>query len=345
MEKSKKTLAQLGTYGLMDHIKNKYISSCSNILAGLDEDAVIEDGDPLKVSSNTLLLEGIHFDLIYTPLQHLGYKAVTATITDILAMNATPLNISISLGIGNKTTLEMTEELMAGISMACKDYNIELAGFTPSSSLTGLTLSLTANGKVSDNDIALRSGASTTDIICITGNLGASLMGLHLLEREKRVLKSKQELKPELEGHEYVLKRQLKPEARLGINSILKEININPSSMIAIKEGVAAALLLLCKASGTGCRIYENKLPIDQNTLKAAKELKFNPLIAALNGGEDYELLFTIPLEEYEKNKDIIPDEITVAGFIADKDKGCRLITSSDQETDLTSPGWGQNNR
>jgi thiamine-monophosphate kinase len=334
-------LSELGLFGLIEHIQKQFKPFGKSTLTGTGEDAAVIRSDGTGVFGASMLLEGIHFDLVYSPLQHLGYKAVVVAISDILAMNGRPEQIVVNLGLSNKMVLESVEALMGGVMAACEDYKIDIAGFKPSASLTGLTISVSVTGTVNKNNMTLRSSAKPTDIICVSGDLGAALMGLHILEREKRVLKSSGTQEPQFGNNDYVLKRQLKPEARIDIIDKLKEKGIQPTAMTCIKEGLATALLLICKASGTGCRIYENKIPLHQITLKAAQEMNFNPLVAALNGGEDYELLFTISISDYEKHKDNLPETLAIVGYIAESDKACRIITTADQEVDIKAQGWG----
>ncbi len=299
MSEKATSLSDLGLYGLIEHFQEHYKPLKPSALPAMGEDASALLTAPDHLTSTTLLLEGINFDLTYTPLQHLGFKAVTVAVNDLLAMNAQPRQISINMGLSNKITLEMLETLMSGIFAACEHYQTELTAFKPAASLTGLSMALTVTGKENKKGLVRRSGAQPTDVICVTGDLGAALMGLHLLEREKRILQSNDHTQPVFGDNEYVLKRQLKPEARTAIIAALEALDIVPTSMTGISEGLATSLILLCRSSKTGCRIYDNKIPLHQNTLKAAKELNYNPLIAALNGGEDYELIFTLPLENY----------------------------------------------
>jgi thiamine-monophosphate kinase len=344
MSEKATSLSELGLYGLIEHFRKQYKTQQSSELPAMGEDASAILTAPDHLTSTTLLLEGINFDLTYTPLQHLGYKAVTVAVNDLLAMNASPLQISINIGLSNKITLEMLETLMSGVFAACEHYQTELTAFKPAASLTGLTMALSVTGRENKKGLVRRSGAQPTDVICVTGDLGGALMGLHLLEREKRVLQSNDHSQPVFGDNEYVLKRQLKPEARMAFMAALEKMDIVPSSMTGISEGLATSLLLLCRSSKTGCRIYENKIPLHQNTLKAARELNYNPLIAALNGGEDFELLFTLPLEVYDKNKEDLPKELSVIGYITEEDKACRMISNADDEIDIKARGWGNLN-
>jgi len=341
MSKKATSLSDLGLYGLIEHFQKQYKALTPAELPALEEDASAILETPELLNSTSMMLEGINFDLTYTPLQHLGYKAVTVATNDLLAMNATPIQISVNIGLSNKITLEMLETLMSGITAACQQHNIKLTGFKPAASLTGLTIAVNVVGKENKKGLIRRSNAQPTDVICVTGDLGGALMGLHLLEREKRVLKSNDHSQPVFGDNEYVLKRQLKPEPRTTLLSTLEELDIVPTSMTGISEGLATSLILLCRSSKTGCRLYENKIPLHQSTLKAAKELNFNPLVAALNGGEDYELIFTLPLKVYEANQARLPEFITAVGYITEKDKACRMITNADDEIELKARGWG----
>lgn len=337
--KEEKTLQNLGEFGLIEHLTNSFVSvNKSTVKAVGDDAAVLDYGKKQTVVTTDLLLQGIHFDLVYTPLRHLGYKAVVVNISDVIAMNATPKQITVSIGISSRFTLEMIEELYSGIKQACDTYKVDLVGGDTSSSLTGLTISITCIGEAEKTKITYRSGAKDTDIVCVTGNLGASYMGLQLLEREKKVLDEVKGVEPDFEGYEYLLERQLKPEARVDIIEKLKEINIMPTSMIDISDGLSSELLHICKQSLCGCRIFEDRIPIDYQTAKIAEEFNMNLITAALNGGEDYELLFTVPLDDYDKVVGI--EGIKVIGHITKPDLGAYLVTRSDQEVQLVAQGW-----
>jgi thiamine-monophosphate kinase len=334
-------LSEIGLYGLIERYSAKVAHTQTSTFLGIGDDAsVIKPAKGYQLVSNLLFLEGIHFDLVYSPLQHLGYKAVVAVVSDILAMNGLPQQLSVGLGLSSKMNLEMVDEIMGGISRACAQYKLDLVGFKPTSSLTGLSLSVSLFGSVEKKKLVTRKDGKPTDVLCVSGDLGSAFMGLQLLEREKRVLKSSGDLKPDFGDNEYVLERQLKPEAKTGVQESLNKLGIQPSAMISVKDGLSAALLLLCKASGTGCRIHEKKIPLHQTTLKVASEMNFNPLIAALNGGEDYELLFTVPLSSYEKAMNDFSENISVIGYLTDKEKGCRMFSGGDQEIELKAQGW-----
>ncbi len=334
-------LSEIGLYGLIKRYNIKTDNKQNSTVIGIgDDSAVLGNFDGYRLMSNLLFLEGIHFDLIYTPLKHLGYKVVVAIMSDLLAMNGKPTQIIVGLGVSNKMTLEMVDDLMDGIMWACENYKVDIVGFRPSPSLTGLSVSLSLSGVVLKSKLVTRKNGNPTDILCISGDLGSAFMGLQLLEREKRVVGTSGDVKPEFGNNDYILERQLKPKAKVEVIEFFNKKTIQPTSMINVKDGLAAALLLLCDASGTGCRIYENKIPLHQATLKACHEMNFNPLIAALNGGEDYEMLFSLPLKTFESIKAELPDNIGVIGHLTEVQKGCRMITGSDQEIEIKAQGW-----
>jgi thiamine-monophosphate kinase len=343
MSKKKYTeIAELGEFGLIDHLTKKIKISNSSTLKGVGDDAAVLDyKDKQVVISTDLLLEGIHFDLTYTPLKHLGYKAVVVNISDIYAMNADPKQITVSVGLSSKMSVEAVEEFYEGVYLACERYGIDLVGGDTSSSLTGFTISVTAIGEGEKESIVYRSGAAVNDLICVSGDLGAAYMGLQLLEREKKVFQSNPEVQPDLASHDYLLERILKPEARKEVVELLRKIDVKPSSMIDISDGISSELLHICKQSGVGCRLYENKIPIDATTSMLAEEMNINPLVAAMNGGEDYELLFTIKQEDYEKFVNADGGiNIYAVGYITEESKGAYLVTTADQEVKLTAQGW-----
>lgn len=342
MDKVKGTeLGTLGEFGLIDHLAKNIKIHHSETLKGIGDDAAVIDctGHRMVITTD-LLLEGIHFDLTYTPLKHLGYKSVVVNLSDVYAMNARPRQITVSLGLSSKMDLEAVEELYAGIHMACEKYNVDLVGGDTSTSLTGLTICITAIGRVENHNEVYRNGARPNDLLCVSGDLGGAYMGLQLLEREKRVFRDNPAAQPDFSGYDYVLERQLKPEARKEIVDFFEKVGIKPTSMIDISDGLSSEALHLCKQSGTGCRIYEDKIPIDPTTSMLAEEMHLNPLVAALNGGEDYELLFTISLADYEKlhgNHDV---KVFAIGHMTDASKGCALITTAGQEVELSAQGW-----
>ena len=337
MTQTQTPLTKQGIIGLTAHyaenVKFKHKSSFSGIG---DDAAAIAENENYRLFSNNLFLEGINFDLTYTPFKHLGHKAVIAAVSDILAMNGQPEQVSIVLGLSKKIITEHIEKLMEGALSACSKYDIDLIDFRPLPSLTGLTISVSIIGVVEKSLFVTRKNGKPTDLIFVSGDLGSALMGLHLLEREKRVLKGNDIVEPDFGiNNDYVIERQLKPESKKHVITFLKENNLIPTSMVNVKNGLAAALWDVCRASGTGCRVYEKKIPLHQNTLKVAHELNFNPLIAALNGGEDYELLFTIPISEHEKIKDKLPENINMIGYLTESDMSCRMITGNDEEIDI----------
>jgi thiamine-monophosphate kinase len=337
---NKKTpIGSFGKFGLIGRLTEKAVLRNKSTVAGIgDDSAIIDSGENLTLVTTDLLLEGIHFNLIYTPLRHLGYKAVIRAISDIYAMNGTPGQILIALGISSRFTVEQIDELYEGINVACTKYKVDLAGGDTTSSLTGLTISVTGIGKVEKENMVRRNGAKPNDLICVTGNFGASFMGLRVLERERKLFDKDKAFKPDLSGYEYIIERQLKPELPGFVLPNLKDIKIIPSSMIDVSDGLASDLLHVCKLSGTGCRIYSSKIPVDEETCRAADEFNIDPLISALNGGEDYELLFTVALENAEKIKSI-PD-VTLIGHMTTADQGNHIVSEEGTEIELKAQGW-----
>lgn len=334
-------LSALGEFGLIDHLTSSLKYSQESTTMGVGDDAAVIDlGDKYLLLSTDLLLEGIQFDLTYTPLRHLGYKAVVTNIMDIYAMNGTPSQLTISIGVSKRFSVEMLDELYDGIRQACEVYNVDLVGGDTTSSLTGLTLSVSVVGFVTKDKIAYRSGAKENDLICVSGNLGAAFLGLQILEREKQVFAGNSEVQPQLEGFDFILQRQLKPEARKDIIELLAELDIKPTSMIDLSDGLASDILQLCKSSKVGARIYLDKMPIASETFRAAEELNFDPVVAALNGGEDYELLFTVPIEMHENLKNL--GGIDVIGHVTSESKGAFLVTPDGGEIILQAQGWGE---
>jgi len=334
-----KKITELGKYGLIDHLTSghKPVNKSTVIGAG-DDAAAIDSGGDLTIVTTDMMLEGIHFNLVYTPLKHLGYKLVIRAISDIYAMNGKPSQVLVSVGISSRFTIEDLEDLYSGINAACEKYVVDLAGGDTASSLTGLALNITAIGHADAKRIIKRSGANANDLICITGDLGASYMGLQLLERERRIFEKEKNIKPDLSGYEYIVGRQLKPEFPSDILDKLASKGIAPTSMIDITEGLASDLLQICKASDKGCRIYREKIPVDQETATMASEFDLDPLIAALNGGEDYELLFTVPLEQFDKLIQL--PEIKVIGHMTQNDYGRYLVSGNGEEIELMAQGW-----
>lgn len=332
-------ISELGEFGLIDRLTNKIKLMNGSTIKGVGDDAALLDfNDRQVVITTDLLTEGIHFNLMYVPLKHLGYKSVVVNLSDIAAMNATPKQITVSLAISAKFSVEALEELYEGIYLACEKYGVDLIGGDTTSSLTGLTISVTAIGTVEKGKAVFRSGAKVTDLICVSGDLGGAYMGLQLLERENEVYKEAPLIQPQLDGFTYILGRQLKPEARTDMQKAFKDLNIQPTSMIDISDGLSSEVLHICKASDVGAKIYEDKIPLDSETKALAEELNINPLVAALSGGEDYELLFTVPITDHDKIRNH-PD-ITIIGHVTDKVEGACLITSSGSEIELIAQGW-----
>jgi len=341
MESTKKItqLSDLGEFGLIGRLTEKIQIKNKSTLVGVGDDAaVLTYPDKKIVVTTDLLTEGIHFNLMYVPLKHLGYKSVVVNLSDVYAMNATPRQITVSIAISSKFSFEAVEELYSGIHLACEKYGVDLIGGDTTSSLTGLTISVTAIGEATEGELVYRSGAKVNDLLCVSGDLGGAYMGLQLLERENEVFKVNPTSQPQFEGYDYILQRQLKPEARGDIKELFKTLKIKPTSMIDISDGLSSEILHLCKASKVGCSLFEEKVPLDSQTKQFAEELNINPLVAALNGGEDYELLFTVPLESY----DIIKKEfdITVIGHITVESEGANLITTGGSVIPLQAQGW-----
>jgi thiamine-monophosphate kinase len=339
-DKPKRTeLHELGEFKVIDLLTERATISNQSTIKGVGDDAaVISPSDKQLVVTTDLLLEGVHFDLTYFPLRHLGYKSVVVNLSDVYAMNATPKQITVSVGISKRFCLEDLQELYNGIYLACEKYGVDLVGGDTSTSYTGLTISVTAIGEADEKDLAYRSGAKVNDLLCVTGNLGAAYMGLQLLEREKKVFEGNPNIKPQFEGWDYILERFLKPEARkLTIETLQKE-GVKPTSMIDISDGLSSEAMHICKSSNVGCRIYLEKLPIDQQTFKIAEEMHIDAVVAALNGGEDYELLFTVPISEHEKM--LAMEGVSIIGHITSENTGAFLVTPDGNEIQLKAQGW-----
>ena len=339
MNNTETEIAKLGEFGLIDKLTSDISIKNESTKLGVGDDcAVMDYNDSRVLVSTDLLMEGVHFDLTYVPLKHLGYKAAVVNFSDIYAMNGTPQQIVVALGVSKRFTVEHLEELYSGIKLACDIYGVDLVGGDTTSSRSGLTISITCIGNATNEEIVYRSGAKETDLICVSGDLGAAYMGLQLLEREKLASVGIEDFQPQFQGKEYLIERQLKPEARKDLIAELKNKSIHPTSMIDISDGLSSELLHICKASGVGCRIYEDKIPIDYQTAIMAEELNMNLVTAALNGGEDYELLFTIPLHLYEQVKN--NEYFKVIGHITKNDLGCAMITRDGNEVQLKAQGW-----
>lgn len=332
-------IGELGEFGLIDRLSEKFEFRNASTLKGIGDDAaVIGSGDQLQLISTDMLLEGVHFDLSYMPLLHLGYKAVAVNVSDIAAMNGKPTQITVSIGLSNRFSVEAVEELYKGISFACEDYSVDLVGGDTTSSPSGLVISVTVMGEVEKNKITYRSNAEEKDIICATGDLGGAFLGLQVLEREKAVFKANPEMQPDLEKYDYIVKRQLKPSARMDVIYELKDLEVTPTSMIDISDGLASELFHLAKNSQVGITIYEDKLPIAKMAYDTAVEFNLDPITCALNGGEDYELLFTISQNDFEKIKNH-PDIATI-GYVDKKENGLKMVTKSGNTVALQAQGW-----
>jgi thiamine-monophosphate kinase len=339
MQDKRKDIQSLGEFGLIDLLtRGIKLKNRTSVVGVGDDAAVAAYGDKKVLITTDILAEGIHFNLIYTPLKHLGYKAVVVNLSDVYAMNAKPQQILVSMAISSKFTAEMLEELYDGIKMACDFYNVDLVGGDTTSSLTGLTISITAIGIADESKIVYRSGAKVNDLICVTGDLGAAYLGLQLLEREKKIFTETNGPQPDFTGYEYLLERQLKPEARYDIIDKLSELEIVPTSMIDISDGLSSELLHITKKSGVGCKIFSDRIPLAPEAKSAGDELGLEQLTVALNGGEDYELLFTISLENHEKIIKI--PGISIIGHITDKSEGCYIVSSTGTAIELSAMGW-----
>lgn len=339
-KRSKTELSELGEFGLIRRLTENIVLKNESTHKGVGDDCAVLDFKNKKIVVTTdLLTEGVHFNLMYVPLKHLGYKAVTVNLSDVYAMNATPKQITVSIAVSAKMSVESLDELYSGIYLACERYGVDLVGGDTTTSLTGLTISVTAIGEAEEDELVYRNGAKNTDLLCVTGDLGGAYMGLQLLERENEVFKVNPKMTPQFAGYDYILERQLKPEARKDMLQIFRDLEIKPTSMIDISDGLSSEILHLCTQSEVGCRLYEDRLLYDNQTKKMAAELNINPLVAALNGGEDYELLFTIPVADHDKVRNH-PD-ISVIGHITEKSEGVNLITAGiGQEIPLQAQGW-----
>lgn len=339
MSENQTEIATLGEFGLIKKLTESVKLKNASSLNGVGDDAAVLDyQDKLQLVTTDLLLEGIHFDLTYVPLKHLGYKAAVVNFSDIYAMNGTPKQITVSIGVSKRFTVEHIQQLYEGINLACEVYGVDLVGGDTSASITGLIISITCIGEGEKGKIVYRDGAKENDLICVSGDLGAAYMGLQLLERERVASAGMKDFNPDFSGKEYILERQLKPEARKDIIEILAKKGILPTAMMDISDGLSSELLHICTQSHTGCRIYEERIPIDYQTAVMASELNMNLVTAALNGGEDYELLFTVPLEMHEKLQET--DGIRIIGHITKPELGCALITRDGTEMELRAQGW-----
>jgi thiamine-monophosphate kinase len=330
---------ELGEFGLISHLTKNIKLTHSSTLKGVGDDAAVLDYAGKKVLVSTdMLLEGIHFDLAYTPLRHLGYKAVQVNLSDICAMNATPTQVTISIGMSSKYTLEAIEDLYEGIYLACEKYKVDIIGGDTTSSKQGLVISVTVLGYANEEEIVYRNGAEEGDLLCVSGDLGGAYVGLQLLEREKLIYLENPKIQPDLEGKDYIVERQLKPEARQDIVQLLRDLKVKPTAMIDVSDGLASEILHICTQSNKGCQLYEEKIPIDPMTYETAREFNLDPTVCALSGGEDYELLFTIKQADYDKMKYDV--DVSIIGYITEASAGCNLISKSGQVHELKAQGW-----
>ncbi|MDE7027644.1 MAG: thiamine-phosphate kinase [Duncaniella freteri] len=332
-------ISQLGEFGLIGRLTQGLPTVNPSTIRGVGDDcAVIRNHDTDMLVTTDLLLEGVHFDLTYVPLKHLGYKSAIVNFSDVYAMNGTPKQITVSLGISKRFTLEHIEELYSGIRLACEIYGVDLVGGDTTSSRQGLVISITCIGEADPDKIVTRSGAKDTDLICVSGDLGAAYMGLQLLEREKVASVGQKDFEPNFAGKEYLVERQLKPEARKDIVRELAQAGIVPTAMMDVSDGLSSELMHICNDSGVGCRVFEERIPIDYQTAIMAEEIDMNVITAALNGGEDYELLFTVPLHSHDKVKDL--PGVKVIGHITKPELGCAMVTRDGAEIPLQAQGW-----
>ena len=338
-ETNRTEISTLGEFGLIKHLtENIKLQNPESKYGVGDDAAVLEFDNQQTLVTTDLLMEGVHFDLVYTPMKHLGYKAAIVNFSDIYAMNGTPKQITVSLAVSKRFCIEDLELFYEGLQLACQLHGVDIVGGDTTSSVTGLAISITCIGVANKEEIVYRNGAKETDLICVSGDLGAAYMGLQLLEREKAVFEGQKEANPDFSGKEYLLERQLKPEARKDIIEALKKEGIRPTAMMDISDGLSSELMHICTQSNVGCRVYEERIPIDYQTAVMAEELNMNVTTCALNGGEDYELLFTVPLTEHDKVAAM--KGIKVVGHITKPELGCGLITRDGQEFELKAQGW-----
>lgn len=336
---SRTEIKDYGEFGLIHHLtKNIELQNVSSIVGVGDDGAVIDHLGKQTVVSTDMLIEGVHFDLSYTPLKHLGYKSVIVNLSDIYAMNATPTQILLSVGISNKFSVEALEEFYEGVYVACEEHGVDLIGGDTCSSQKGFIISITAIGEATENEIVKRSTAQKGDLVCCSGDLGGAYIGLLFLEREKKIFLESPGVQPDLENESYVIGRLLKPKARKDIHELLKEKGIMPTSMMDISDGLSSELLHICEKSGVGCVIYEEKLPIHEDSRRAAYKFEIDPTACALSGGEDYELLFTIKQDDYEKLT--LTESISVIGYITDAEEGAKIKTKGGNTYNITAQGW-----
>jgi thiamine-monophosphate kinase len=337
--KDRSSLNELGEFGLIAHLSQSVTIDQASTIKGIGDDAAVLDfSNKQTLISTDLLLEGIHFDLRYVPLKHLGYKAVQVNLSDIYAMNGRASQITVSLGLSSKFPVEAIEEIYEGILLACKKFDVDLVGGDTSASVQGLVISITSIGYADKDKVVYRSGANVGDLLCVTGDLGGAYVGLQLLEREKQIFLENPSIQPDLEGKDYIIERQLKPEARRDVIDSFEKLDLIPTSMIDVSDGLASEILHLCKASDKGCKLYEEKIPIDPMTYETARDFGLDPTICALSGGEDYELLFTISQSDYDKIKGSV--DISVIGHMTEPNEGCDLISKSGKVHPIKAQGW-----
>ena len=338
-DQSRTDVSKLGEFGLIDHLTEHFTIKQNTTVKGVGDDAAVLNFDDEEIVVTTdLLIEGVHFDLSYMPLKHLGYKAVMVNLSDVYAMNAEATQITVSIAVSNRFSLEALEELYAGIKTATDLYNVDLVGGDTTSSTTGLLISVTAIGKAKKGEIVYRSGAKPNDLLVVTGDLGGAYMGLQILEREKEVFKVNPNNQPDLAMYSYIIERQLKPEARKDIVKLLSDLDVKPTSMIDISDGLSSEIMHLCKQSQVGCNLHEDKIPLDQQVISTCEEFNLNSTTIALNGGEDYELLMTIDQKDYDKVKG--NPNLTVIGYITEAQNGKHLITRAGNQIELKAQGW-----
>lgn len=336
---SKTQLEQLGEFGLIKHLTDNFEIEQSSTLKGIGDDgAVLDFKDQKVVVSTDLLIEGVHFDLAYAPLKHLGYKAIVVNVSDICAMNATPTQVTVSIAVSNRFPLEALEELYEGIALACKHYKVDLIGGDTTSSQKGLIISVTAIGHANEEEIIYRNTAQDNDLLVVTGDIGGAYMGLQILEREKQVFLVNPNNQPDLAMYDYIIERQLKPEARTDIKQLLKDLDVQPTSMIDISDGLSSEIMHLCSSSKVGCNVYEDKLPLDPQFINTCEEFNIDSTTIAINGGEDYELLFTIKMSDFEKVK--ANPNLTIIGHMTTESEGIHLITRDNTKIPIKAKGW-----
>ena len=332
------SLETLGEFGLIRHLTEQFTIQHKSTIKGIGDDAAVLDFKDKTVLTTDLLIEGVHFDLSYMPLKHLGYKAVAVNLSDVYAMNAMATQLTVSIAVSNRFPLEALEELYAGIALACKKFGVDLVGGDTTSSQKGMLISITALGEAKESAITYRSGAKPNDLLVVSGDLGGAYMGLQVLEREKEVFKVNPNNQPDLEPYSYIVERQLKPEARKDIPELLKVLKVQPTAMIDISDGLSSEILHLCKESGVGCNLFEDKIPLDPTVIAACEEFNMDSTLVALSGGEDYELLFTLDQKDFDKIKG--NPHLTVIGHMTDASEGAHLVTRSDTKIPLTAQGW-----